>query len=278
VKKEGIPVCPECGGPMHLERSAYGRTWECDRGRDLRSRCAGLIRIEDREPLTDLQLAEAMALRSFGGSKDRAKDQASYRRLVTSLRELEASPYLSSPEREGLAEARGTVERLAKAAALAKDRAKRQEKAAEAEREARYREAAGLLAMSYPFDPNRLEATVIDLLALDRYTHADWLIQPESVEGFADRLRRRAAPEQSPMDLLLRELASQQEQVRAHVARDWAGSAEPLADLSARLAERLPALREAILAAPPMLLLGARHVLDDGVPPKVVRLPVRQSP
>jgi hypothetical protein len=49
--------------------------------------------------------------------------------------------------------------------------------------------------MSYPFDPNRLEATVIDLLALNRYTHADWLIQPESVEGFADRLRRRAAPE-----------------------------------------------------------------------------------
>jgi hypothetical protein len=32
--------------------------------------------------------------------------------------------------------------------------------------------------MSYPFDPNRLEATVIDLLALDRYTNADWLIQP----------------------------------------------------------------------------------------------------
>jgi len=91
-------------------------------------------------------------------------------------------------------------------------------------------------------------------------------------------LRRRAAPEQSPTDLLLRELASQQEQVRAHVARDWASSVEPLADLSARLSERLPALREAILAAPPMLLLGVRHVLDDGVPPKVVRLPVRQSP
>jgi hypothetical protein len=51
-----------------------------------------------------------------------------------------------------------------------------------------------------------------------------------------------------------------------------------LADLSARLAEKLPALREAILAAPPMLLLGARHVLDDGIPPKVVRLPVRQLP
>jgi hypothetical protein len=67
---------------MHLERSAYGRIWECDRGRDLRARCAGLIRIEDRESLTDLQLATAMALRSFGGSEDRAKDQAHYWRLV----------------------------------------------------------------------------------------------------------------------------------------------------------------------------------------------------
>ena len=81
--------------------------------------------------------------------------------------------------------------------------------------------------MSNPFDPNRLEATVVDLLALDRYSNEDWLIQHESVEGFADRLRRRAAPEQSPMDLLLRELASQQEQVRAHVARGWARSADP---------------------------------------------------
>ena len=66
--------------------------------------------------------------------------------------------------------------------------------------------------------------------------------------------------------------------MRSMQSRDWASSAEPLADLSARLAEKLPALREAILAAPPMLLLGVRHVLDDGVPPKVVRLPVREAP
>jgi hypothetical protein len=255
---------------MHLERSAYGRTWECDRGRDLRSRCAGLIRVEDREPLTDLQLATAMARRSFGGSKERAKDQARYRRLVTSLRELEASPYLSSPEREGLAEARGTVERLAKAAALAKDRVKRQEKAAEAEREARYRERR----------PDSWRCPIPSIRTAWRPPSSTcwrWIATPTRTGSFSPSRSRASRtgcagvppPSRAPWTSCCASWRPHQEQVRAHVARDWASSAEPLADLSARLAEGLPALREAILAAPPMLLLGVRHVLDGGVPLKV---------
>ena len=274
---KGIPACPECGGPMHLERSAYGRAWECDRRRGIGSWCTGVVRIEDREQLTELQIAEALAGRSSGGSKDRAKDRTNYRRLVGVLRELENSPYLSGPERKALAEVTGTANRLVRAAELAKDRAKRQEKTAEAERESRYREAVGLLVRTYPFDPNRLEATVVDLLALDDSSNEDCLVQPESVEGFVERLRRRAAAEESPLDLLLRELASNHEQVRAVVARGWSWRSEPVQALHARLAETLPALREAILASPPILLLGVRQVLADTASANVVRLSPRHS-
>jgi ParB family transcriptional regulator, chromosome partitioning protein len=77
---------------------------------------------------------------------------------------------------------------------------------------------------------------------------------------------------------LRRKIAGHRRGHEYFVAEDRTRDAETLADMSACLAERLPALRKAILAAPPVLLLGVRHVLNDGVPPKLVRVPVREAP
>jgi hypothetical protein len=261
---------------MHLEHLAYGRVWECDRRAGIASWCAGVVRIENRKQLTELQIAEAIA-RRCSDSAESAGQRTKYRRLSGALRELEHSPYLSDTERKALAEAASTVERLARAAELATDRAKRQEKAAEAERETRYGEAEGLLGRTYAFDPNRLEATVIDLLALDRYSNEGQLIEPESVERFEARLRRRAAAEQSPLDVLLRGLAADHQHLRAAIARSWSWRSEPVQDLHTRLAEQVPGLREAILASSPVLLQGVRRLLAASESANVVPLPVRQS-
>lgn len=275
---DATPVCPECGGPMHLVGSSYGRSWECDQRQGTTSWCPGVIRIEDDDALSELQIAEDIARRAWGGSKDSAKAQAKYRRLSGPLRELTLSPYLSGAEKRVLAEAGAIVERLAEAAELAKDRAKRQEKAKEAEREARYRQAIGLLGPSFAPDPTRIEVSVIALLALDRYSDEGIFGDYGAIETFDAALRRRAGGEQSPLDRLLRELAMDHQTLRDAIARSWSWRSEPIQDLHARLTAELPGLREAILAAPPVFLQGVRRLLAESEAPNVVRLPIRRSP
>ena len=275
---EATPVCPECGGPMHLGGSSYGRAWECDRRLGIETWCPGVVPIADDEVLSSLQLAEDIARRAWGGSKDGAKTQAKYRRLSGPLRELAASLYCSGAEKRVLAEAAAIVERLAEAAELAKDRAKRQEKAKEAAREARYRQALGRLGPSFAPDPTRLEASVIDLLALDRYSDEGRFGGYDAIETFDAALRRRAGDARDPLDLLLRELAMDHQVLRDAIARNWSWLEAPIQDLHARLAKELPGLREAILAAPPVFLQGVRRLLAESEAANVVRLPTRRSP
>jgi hypothetical protein len=276
VNKEGIPVCPECGGPMHLESSAYGRAWECDRRQGVGPWCAGVIRIEDDDSLSDLQIAETLARRAWGGSADSAKAQAKYRRLSGPLRDLAESPYLSRVEKRVLADAAAIVQRLAEAAELAKDQAKRQEKAKEAAREARYRQALGLLGRSFTPDPTRIEASVIDLLTLDRYSDDGRFGDYTTIETFDAALRRRAGSDPTPLDRLLRELAMAHQDLRDTIARSWSWRTEPIQDLHARLTAELAVLREAILAAPPVFLQGVWRLLAESEAPNVVRLPIRR--
>lgn len=263
---------------MHLVGSSYGRSWECDQRQSTTSWCPGVIRIEDDDSLSELQIAEDIARRGWGGSKDSAKAQAKYRRLSGPLRELAVSPYLSGAEKRVLAEAVGIVERLAEAAELAKDRSKRQEKAKEAAREGKYRQALGLLGPSFAPDPTRLEASVIDLLALDRYSDEGRFGGYDAIETFDAALRRRAGGARDPLDLLLRELAMDHQVLRDAIARNWSWYEAPIQDLHARLAKELPGLREAILAAPPVFLQGVRRLLAESASANVVRLPTRQSP
>ena len=168
--KDGIPTCPDCGGPMHLESSAYGRAWECDRRVGVGGGCEGAIQLREDDELTELQIAEAIARRTLGGdSSAHRQGQPEYHHVIGPLEEIARSGYLSGPQRRVLEEARVIVERLASAAALAKDQARRQEKAREAAVEERFRQAMGLLGPSLAPDTTRLEASVVDLLALARF-------------------------------------------------------------------------------------------------------------
>lgn len=275
--KDGIPACPECGGPMHLEKSAYGRAWECDRRLGL-TWCSGTIHIHDDDPLSELQIAEAIARRALTGSKDYQQQQAKYRRVSGPLGEIAASPYLSGPERQTLQEARAIVERLARAAELAKDRAKRQEKRREAEREARLRQALGLLGPSLAPDPTRLEASAVELLALGRFAERHQFMAWDSIEEMEASLRRRARGEESLLDVLFADLIDRHETLRQDLARDWSHGQTPVEELHARLTAALPGLREAILANPPVYLQVVRRLLAETRSENVVRLPPRRVP
>jgi hypothetical protein len=275
--KDGIPACPECGGPMHLEKTAYGRAWECDRRLGL-TWCSGVIQIQDDDPLSELQIAEAIARRALTGSKDYQQQQARYRRVSGPLGEIAGSPYLSGPERKTLQEARAIVERLARAAELAKDRAKRQEKRREAEREARLRQALGLLGPSLAPDPTRLEVSAVELLALarvvERLHFRDW----DSIEEMEASLRRRSRGEQPLIDILFADLMDHYQTLRQDLARDWSLGQTPVEELHARLTAAMPGLREAILASPPVYLQVVRRLLAETQAENVVRLPPRRVP
>lgn len=280
--KDGIPVCPECGGPMHLEKTAYGRAWECDRRLGL-TWCSGVIQIEDEEPLSELQIAEAIARRALTGAKDYQQQQAKYRRVSGPLAEIAGSPYLSGPERQTLQEARAIVERLAQAAELAKDRAKRQEKQREAEREARLRQALGLLGPNLAPDPTRLESSAVEILAMarlvERHHFMGWDgIDQKRGEEMEASLRRRARADQSLLDVLFADLIDRHQTLREDLARDWSHGETPVEELHARLTAALPGLREAILANPPVYLQVVRRLLAETQAENVVRLPPRRFP
>lgn len=275
---EATPVCPECGGHMHLVGSSYGRAWECDQRQGTTSWCSGVIRIEDDDSLSELQIAEDIARRAWGGSKDSAKTQTKYRRLSGPLRELALSPYLSGAEKRVLADAGAIVARLAEAAELAKDRAKRQEKAKEAAREARYRQALGLLGPSLAPDPTRLDASAVDLLALARFAEQDRFLAWESMEELEASLRRLAMGGKTLVDALFSDMVSGHQTLREDLAREWSFGVEPVEDLNARFTEALPGLREAILVSPPVYLQVVRRLLAETASDNVVRLAPRRNP
>lgn len=274
--KDGIPVCPECGGPMHLESTAYGRAWECDRLLGL-TWCSGVIPIHNDDPLSELQIAEAIARRALTGSKDYQQQQAKYRRVSGPLGEIAASPYLSGPERQTLQEARAIVERLARAAELAKDRAKRLEKQREAERETRLRQALGLLGPSLAPDPTRLEASAVEMLALGRFAERHQFMGWDSIEEMEASLRRRVRGEQSLLDVLFADLIDRHETLRQDLARAWSHGQTLVEELHARLTAALPGLREAILANPPVYLQVVRRLLAETQSENVVRLAPRRG-
>ena len=275
---DATPVCPECGGPMHLESTAYGRAWVCARGTSITNRCNGRIPLAEDQALTELQLADEIARDLWGNAKESANQQAKYRRMATPLRELAKSKLLSVAERWTLSEGAAIIERLANAAELAKDRAKRQQKLKEVQRQDRYRKAMGLLGPSLAPDPSRLEASVVTLLALARFSEQDRFLSYERVEDVEAALRREIMGEQTIVDALFRDLVSGHETLRQSLARDWSDSTVPIEDLHAKLTEALPGLRDAILAAPPAYLQAVRLLLAEDTSGNVVRLSSRRFP
>ncbi|AGA92389.1 hypothetical protein Thimo_3737 (plasmid) [Thioflavicoccus mobilis 8321] len=282
--KDGIPTCPDCGGPMHLESSAYGRAWECDRRVGVGGGCEGAIQLREDDELTELQIAEAIARRTLGGdSSAHRQGQPEYHHVIGPLEEIARSGYLSGPQRRVLEEARVIVKRLASAAALAKDQARRQEKAREAAVEGRCRQAMGLLGPSLAPDTTRLEASVVDLLALARFggdacsTGPD-ILANDSIEALENLLSSRAAGEQrTAADVIFADLLSAHQGLREGISRDWSARSEPIEDLHARFIATLPRLREAILSSPPPYLQVVRRLLAEIAPDNVVPLAPRLS-
>jgi len=281
---DGIPTCPDCGGPMHLESSAYGRAWECDQRAGAGGGCEGVIQLREDDELTELQIAETIARRTLDGDASaHQQGQPGYHHVIGPLEEIAKSGYLSSPQRRVLEEARVIVERLASAAALAKDQAGRQEMAREAAVEERFRQAMGLLGPSLAPDTTRLEASVVDLLALARFggdacpTVPD-ILANDSIEELENLSSSRAADEQrSAADVIFADLVSAHQSLREDISRDWSTRSEPIEDLHARLIAALPGLRKAILASPPPYLKAVRRLLAETVPDNVVPLEPRPS-
>ena len=275
--KDGIPVCPECGGPMHLESSPYGRAWECDRRSGSDSPCAGIIQIQDDDELTELQIAELIAKHSpIGESGEQAQDEPRYRSLSSSLGEIAQSRYLSGRQRRVIAEAHAIVEHLANAAELATDGEKRQKKAGEAEREKRFQQALGLLGPSLAPDPNRLEASVIDLLALARFGDQGRLLAEDSAETLEARFQVQVSGEQTPLDRLFADLVSVHQEMRRGIAGEWSLSDEPIQSLHHKLTAAFPRLREDLLASPPVYLQVARRLIAETTSENVVPMAPRR--
>jgi hypothetical protein len=263
---------------MRLTCSAYGRVWKCRQGQDAGSGCQGAIPLTDKDGLTSLQIAEDLAGRGGAGSEGDAMGQGGYRSLSESLSGLSRSPYLSSAEKRLLAETAEIVDRLAEAADLARDADRRKERLEEADREARYRQALGLLGPALAPDPIRLEASAVALLALDRYSGTGQFDDADPVEGAEIVQRRQTAADQNPLDLLFRDLVSAHQRLREAIARDWSGRPEPIEDLHAHLSSELPRLRAAILASPPAYIYGVRRLLAESETANVVWLPPHRSP
>lgn len=266
------PTCPQCGGPMQLDSSGYGRAWVCERFDALKNDCKGRIALADDESLTDLQLADEIARAVWGNAKESADLQAKYRRMATPLRDLAKSKLLSSAERRTLSEAAAIVTRLADAAELAKDQAKRQARAEEGEREQRYREALRLLGPPFAAVEENLQAAVIDMLALARCTGIGDLEHYASIEEFDAEVRNIRGGSDDGLGALLGNLAAQHQFQRVGIASEWSHRKEPVADLHARMAAALPALRAEIQGAPPILLQGVRRILAETGADNVVRL------
>ena len=188
------------------------------------------------------------------------------------------SGYLSSPQRRVLEEARVIVERLASAAALAKDQARRQEKVREAAMKERFRQAMGLLGPSLAPDTTRLESSVVDLLALSRFggdacTTVPDILANDSIEELENLVSSRAAGEQcTAADVIFADLVSAHQGFREGISRDWSAHSEPIEDLHARFIATLPGLREAILSSPPPYLQVVRRLLAETAPDNVVPL------
>jgi hypothetical protein len=257
---------------MKLDSSAYGRAWVCERFEAIKHYCKGRIELADDESLTDLQLADEIARAIWGSAKDSAYLESKYRRLTTPLRDLAKSKLLSPAERRTLSEAAAIATRLANAAELAKDRAKRKAKAEEGERERRYREALGLLGPPFAAVEENLEAAVIDMLALARYTRVGDLEHYTSIEEFDADVRNIRGESDDTLGAVLGTLAAQHQFQREGIAIEWCYRKEPIADLHARLVAALPALRAEIQAVPPILLQGVRRILAEAGADNVVRL------
>ncbi len=140
------PSCPRCGSPMQLRLEGGRRVWRCPNYWRFTSSCQGTVPIPDSERLDIRTIAQAQAADRYFSTRDgiesARKKQAGLRRTATSLRsEALDSPYLSSLERDRLAEASEILERLASAAERAKDELKRLEKEENQRLEAAARQA-----------------------------------------------------------------------------------------------------------------------------------------
>jgi hypothetical protein len=234
--------------------------------------------LTEEDCLTSLQIAEDLAGRGGTGSEGDAMGLGGYRSLSESLSGLSRSPYLSSAEKRLFAEAGAIVDRLAEAADLARDAGRRKEKRKDADREARYRQALGLLGPALAPDPSRLEASAVALLALDLYSGAGQFGDADPVECAEIVQRHQAEADQNPLDLLFRDLVSAHQRLREAIARDWSSRPEPIEDLHAYLSSELPRLRAAILASPPAYIDGVRRLLAESGSANVVWLPSHRSP
>jgi len=280
---DGIPTCPECGGSTHLESSAYGRAWTCDRRAGVGDGCQGAIQISGDDELTELQIAELIARQTRGNATEAQQEKhLGYRDVIDALEAIAKSGYLSNQQRGVLQKARAVVERLADAAALAKDQEGREERAGEAAMEKRFQQAMGLLGPSLAPDSTRLEASVIDLLALARFgadgcSPAPDILAHGNLEELDNDLRRRAMGEHTPIDVMFSDLVSAHQRLREAISRDWSARSEPIEDLHAGFITALPGLREGILASPPTHLQMARRLIDETTSDNVVPLASRRT-
>jgi len=140
----------------------------------------------------------------------------------------------------------------------------------------------GLLGPSLAPDSTRLEASVIDLLALARFgadgcSPAPNILADGNIEELDNDLRRRAMGERTPIDVMFADLVSAHQRLREAISKEWSARSEPIEDLHAGFITALPGLREGILASPPTYLQLARSLIDAVTSDNVVPLASRRT-
>jgi hypothetical protein len=148
--------------------------------------------------------------------------------------------------------------------------------------EQRFQQAMGLLGPSLAPHPTRLEASVIDLLALALFGVEACSLDPEiltehSIEILDNDLQRRCSEGDSLLDALFADLVAIHQRLRESIARAWTARSESIEDLHGRFIEALPGLRERILTTPPAYLQRARCLINEDTSDNVVPLAPRRT-
>ncbi len=148
-----MPDCPHCTQPMRLTRDATGRVYHC--------RCGYVSEVLPADqPLSLGEISEDLMQQRYIDASQVAAKQAWHRRLVAQLKDAyQSSPYLSEVEIESLQDGARILEKIARAAELAKQSKHQQHLESKQTQRLRYKKALAELDCSDLFD----EDNVIDL-------------------------------------------------------------------------------------------------------------------
>ncbi len=156
-----MPDCHTCSRPMRLIREPEGRAYQC-------LNCAQATSPMDPQLELDIEsIRDDLALQRFVDASQVAAKQAWHRHLSAQLTDAyQTNPYLSQPEIECLKSSAQILEKLARAAELAKRDKEQQHLESEQHLKLRYKKALTELDCADLYDEDNVIDLALHLLTL----------------------------------------------------------------------------------------------------------------